>query len=642
MIKREYSHLFQPVKIRGSWFRSRICSAPNMLSQTPKGMATTYYVDYLENKAMGGCAEVVVSELPVDEYGAHHPNIFLDMDGATILAEMAAAIQQHGALACAELTHAGREAPPDFNNGNLPLGPSGYIREDGVEVIEMDEAMMNRVADKFAEAAVYFKTLGFDMVMVHGGHNWLLSQFLSPHANHRTDEYGGSVENRMRFPIMVLERVRAAVGENFPIEFRVSGSDRDDDNSGKPVEDTIALLKKTEHLIDIVHVSAGMLPAAAHYAVPSTFLPHCTNLFLAEAIKKAGVKQYVTTVGAISDPEAAEEIIASGKADFVAMARALIADPQLPNKARTGRREDIRPCLRCSECQETDETKFVMACSVNPTIGREGRAFRTQPARQALNVVVVGGGPGGMQAAVTAVERGHKATLIEKTDSLGGLLKFTDYDSVKDDLRLFKNYLIRQVEKSGASLLLNTEATPELVESLKPDAVIVATGSERVIPKIPGIENAVHALDVYQPDYKFGDNVTIIGGGLVGCELAVHLGREGKKVTIVEMTGNYGGHCAMMYRFGLEYYLKKYGVEILTETACDSIEKDGVTVTKDGKTSKIKADTVVYAVGMKSVDQPFVDLCDAAETVIIVGDARRVDKVGGAVGDAYHAVVGLA
>lgn len=642
MIQRQYPNLFKPVKIRGVWFRNRICSAPNMLSQTDHEGATSYYVDYLENKALGGCAEVVVSEMPVDEFGAHHKSVPLDEYGATIIGEMCAAIQQHGALACAEITHAGQLAPPEYNHGNNPIGPCGYIRDDGVEVVEMDERMMNRVADKFAEAAVYFKTLGFDMVMVHGGHNWLLSQFLSPHTNHRTDKYGGSVENRMRFPIMVLERVRAAVGENFPIEFRVSGSDRDDDNSGKPVEDTIELLKKTEHLIDIVHVSAGMRESAAHYAVQATFLPHCTNVHLAEAIKKAGCKQYVTAVGSISTPEQAEEIIASGKADFVAMARGLIADPQLPNKARCGKSYDIRPCLRCCECQDSDETKMVMTCSVNPNIGREGRAFYRNDAKKKLKIAIVGGGPGGMEAAITAAERGHEAILLEKTDSLGGLLKFTDYDSVKDDLRLYKNYLIDKVGRSNIDVRLNTEATPELVESLRADAVIVATGSERIIPGIPGVENAMHALDVYQPNVKLGEKVVIIGGGLVGCEMAIHFGREGKQVTVVEMMPSYGGHCAPMYRMGMEYYLKKYNVEILTSTACKLIEKDGVTVENDGNVRKIAADDVIYAVGMKSVDKPYLDLLDTAETVIPVGDCRKVDKVGGAVHQAFNAVVDLA
>lgn len=641
MYKPLYPHLFEPLRVKNITFKNRIFSAPNMINQMVRGMPTDYFIGFLEHKARGGACQVTLGENPVDERGAHTKKLDMSSEMLPLLAEIAQAIKENGAVASAELTHGGTEANPLYNTKPI-IGPVGLTREDGVVVQEMDEEIMNEVADSFAQKALLFKLAGFDMVMVHCGHNWLLSYFLSPITNTRTDKYGASVENRMRFPLMVLRRVREAVGPDYPIEMRVSGSDRLP--GGKQVEETIAFIKEAEKgLIDMVQVSSGVNIDSAIHAITSTFMEKAHNVDLSWAIKKAGVKIPVITVGAVMDPETAEEIIASGKADGVAMARALIADPDLPNKARLGLRDEITPCLRCINCSTSDDPiKQHMICSVNPEIGREGRHGFVRPKAKRLGkVLVLGGGPGGMKAAITAAEQGHEVTLCERTDSLGGLLKFTDTDALKGDLKLYKDYLVNRVRKLNIRVMLQTEVTSRLVGEMSPDALIVAAGSRPIVPPIKGAELCRHVSVVYDEPESAGDSVVIVGGGLVGCEVGLHLSKIGKKVTVLEMADGYAADANEMHMLALRHMIKTLGMTVITGARCTEMSKSGVKYVKEGEERELKADSVFYAVGMQSELETYLALSQSAPTVIHIGDCKKVGKVDGAVHDAYYAALSL-
>lgn len=614
-----------------------------MCQLTPGGRPTDYMIAYYETKAKGGAAVVTVGDTPVDE--EHAPSIpvhpVLKEEHMTVFAELAKAIKQHGAIASLELNHGGRASLPWFN----PVGPVSFTREDGVKVTGMDRDMIEHVADNYAKAAKFVKSCGFDMCLLHGAHGWLLGQFLSPLFNTRTDEFGGPLENRAKFPLMVLDRVREAVGENFVIEYRLSGNELIE--GGLSTEEAVLFAQMIESKIDLLHVSVA-LDTTREQAVmthPTIFLPHGVNVKYAEEIKKH-VSLPVVTVGAISDPAMAEDIIASGKADVVAMARALIADPQFPNKSRKGKTNEITPCLRCLDCLALMHTESSFSCAVNPCTGREFRLnTMIKPATQKKKVLVIGGGPGGMMAAITATERGHDVVLAEKSDSLGGLLKFTDYDSVKGDLMLYKNYLIRKTERSGADVRLNTEADAAFAKSIGADAIVLATGSIPIVPKISGLveEGCMHATDIYTNMDKLGKKVVVIGGGLVGCETALYLAEEGREAVIVEMLDRLAPDSNWMHHEGMMQSFKRHNVTSHTGVRCTGISDKGVTVEKsNGETILIEADSVVYAVGMQSENRLTAELADAAEDVIAIGDCVRPRKAKEAVYEAYYRVCDLA
>ena len=637
-----YIKLFTPMQVGSLLFRNRILSGPNMMcALDASGAPTDYMVSYYGEKAKGGAAQVTVGDTPVEERGATNPRhpVLTNLNLAG-WSEVARAIRQHGAVASIELNHGGRIGNPAIS-GEQPIGPVDEVKPNGVTVRGMTYEDMETVAVAFAEKAKLAKDAGFDMVMLHGAHGWLLDQMLSPKYNRRRDEYGGSFENRCKFPLMVIDTVRKAVGPRFPIEYRIGAELQE---GGLSIEEVVAFCEIIQDKVDLIHVSAG-LDTDPQFAVkthPTMFLPHMVNVHFAAEVKKHVAKVPVVAVGSITTPEEAESILEGGQADAVAMVRSLIADPYLPQKAREGRSEEIRPCLRCLDCLTGMQTCRKFACAVNPRTGHEARLDAETVSGKKKRVLVIGGGPGGMEAAATAAEQGHDVTLWEQTDSLGGLLKFTDYDTLKSDLKRLKDYLIRRVERSRVKVEYGMTATPEKISEFAPEALLIAVGSSPVVFPLPGIELAQHATAAYTDLNSLGKTVAVMGGGLVGCETALFLAETGREVTIIEMQDSVAPDANWMHRTAmLQAFAAQKNLRVRTGLRCMAVTEQGVeTVDKEGKPVLIEAESKVYAFGQRS--NPAAELMlPEIPLVRVIGDCKTVGKTNGAIFDGYHAAMDL-
>ena len=648
-----YPHLASPITINGVTFKNRIFGAPMSNPELdPDCHMRKEDIAFHENRAKGGLASVAIGLGIVDPVGRTHTKeiTLYDVMSLPSLKEVTNAMHHHNCMAVMELAHGGKYANARGHGQaaeHFALGPNDETNPDGLPVRAMTEENIYHAADAFANAAKLVKEAGFDMVLIHGGHGWLLGQFMSPSMNHRTDQWGGSLENRMRFPLLVIEKIREAVGPHFPIEYRMSGAELI--QGGYGIDEGVEMAKLLDGKVDLIHVSAGLdtEEAQAVHTHPTMFLPHGVNVHYAAAIKAAGVKTPVVTLGGITTPELAEQILAEGKADVIAMARASIADPHFPDKARHGHPEDIVPCLRCLDCLTGLHAGNQLSCADNCRSAQEARFDRmSAPAKGRRKVLVVGGGPGGMMAAATAAKRGHDVTLAEQSGKLGGLLKFTDYDELKIDLMRLKDYLITQVDKSGAKVLLDTTVTPDFIKDGGYDAVILAVGSSPARPPIPGLDDpsVEHATTVYTKLDQVGKRVAVLGGGLVGCETGLFLADRGHQVTIIEMQSEIAPEANWMHKEGMMQAFAKAPITARTGLRVSRLEpgKGVYAVNGEGAEEFIPADTIVYAMGMRPNTQTVEALRDACLDTVCVGDCVRARKARQAMEEGYWAAVNLA
>jgi 2,4-dienoyl-CoA reductase-like NADH-dependent reductase (Old Yellow Enzyme family)/thioredoxin reductase len=643
----KFPHLFEPLTIGNTVFRNRIFGSPT----GPSNLSSNYFPTpetcaYYERKALGGAASVCVGDCSVDPVhgrtGSSHVKLG-DTRTFSSMCKLADAISRHGAIASVELQHGGSHSYGSFGDGNPVYGPVEDTDETGRHVLPMTEEIIEMTIKKFAEAAAWCKKAGFGMVTIHGGHGWLISQFVSPISNTRTDRWGGSIENRCRLPVAICDAVRQAVGPGFPIEIRISGSECHP--GGYDIDEGIEIAKQLDGHVDIIHVSAGSHEVWDVFTVthPSMFLEDGANVRYAAEIKKHVKKSYVATVGALSDPALMEEIIATGKADIVEVARGLIADPDLPLKARTGREGDINKCMRCLACFSNLMAKSQFICAINPVIGQEFESkFEIPPAKK-KKVLIAGGGIGGMQAALTASERGHEVILCEKSNRLGGALLCEDSVPFKKHLAEYLELQAKRVHNAAIDVRLNTPLTPELAESLDPDVIIAAMGARPVIPNIKGIDgpNVFGAEDIYYHPEKVGKNVVILGGGLVGAELAIHLANMGRDVTIVEMLPELNNGGNMLQGLSISIELRRLSIKVHLNTKALEISEKGVlteSTTSDTVAGQklFEADTVICAVGQKPLREEADALRFCAPEFYQIGDCLAPKNITEATKAAYQ------
>ncbi len=651
MYKLRYPHLFSPIILANTYFKNRIFASPQGTSLSSYGnQPLPENMMFYERKAMGGCASVCYGDATVDsEHGmGNGPHFRMDYPANGVhLNRMAKVVTRHGAVASIELNHCGSSARLSFDQGNKVYGAiasrtENFHHEGDIIAEEMPPDVIEQTIEKFANAAVRAQNAGFGMVTLHGGHGWLITQFMHP-TNNRKDEWGGSMENRMRFPLAICDAIRKRCGKNFVIEMRISGSELYD--GGYDLDYGIEIAKRLDGHLDLIHVSAGCHERDEVFTIthPNMFLEDGVNVKYAAEIKKH-VETPVACVGSLSDPEQMEEIIASGKADVVQVARALSADPDLPNKAHDGNRDDIRQCLRCSSCFSHVLQGQEYSCAINPQIGWNFEQKYPRVEAEPKKVLVVGGGIAGMQAAITAAKRGHEVVLFEKTDRLGGVLLCEKDVPFKLHLHQYLEQQARFVAEAGVDIRLNTPATIKNCEEVEADALIAALGAKEFVAPIPGIDgsNVISAQELLVNPDKAGERVVILGGGLVGSELSVYLGMKGHKCTIIEMLPqlNAGGNILQQNALDLQY--PKYGIDVRTSTRAIEVTPEGILAEgPDGKQELFAADTVATAMGMKPLRDEALTLRLCAPQFHLVGDALVSKSIREANWNAYQAAMDI-
>ena len=634
-----YPNLFEPLRIGGVLFRNRIFSAPTgHPGVTHGGALTDDVIAYFERKAQGGAATVTLGEATIDSIRSK-PYRMLSLDNRDAhgsLTRLTDTVSRHGAVASIELQHGGMCMSVPGAGEPAVYGPSDHI-VDNVEIREMPEAIILEIIDRYARAAYFVKQCGFGMVTVHAAHGWLLNQFFAPRLNRRTDKWGGSTENRARFAVEAVDAVHRLCGAAFPVEVRISATECHRD--GYDITEGVKFAEQLDGHADIIHVSVGCDTGLSQIGDtifstthPSMFLEDGVNVKYAAEIKKHVKTSKVATVGALSDPAMLEDIIKSGKADIVEMARALICDPDLPNKAADGRTDEIIRCMRCYSCFSNGMSRGHFFCALNPETNRERYFERALPEPQKQKVLVTGGGIGGMQAALTLVKYGHEVILCEKGPQLGGNVLCESNVPFKKHLMEYIQQQARRIARAPIDLRLNTAVTPEYAVSVGADVIIAALGARPVVPNIPGIDgaNVIGAEEAYSNPGKVGAVALIMGAGLVGAELAIYLATLGKKPIIVEMNDQLNTEGNLLHGRAISAELGRLKINVRFNTKALRIDSDGVWCETPEGSEQIKGDTVIYAVGQKPLSEEAVALRGCARRFYMLGDCRSPKTIAAA------------
>ncbi len=625
--------LFQPGKIGALELKNRIVMAPmGTGSHTTEGFVEDRTVDYFVERAKGGVGLIIAQSAQAMRIGRRprQPGAWHDkfIPG---LAKVAKAVHENGGKIAFEIVYHGKLILEWVDQIPRPweiriIGPSAipWVRV-GLAPEEATKEDIEYMLDQWSEAARRIKDAGCDAVEIHGAHGYGITQWLSPRDNRRTDEYGGSPENRARFACELISRVRQKVGPDFPIIFRMSGSDFMP--GGISVEQSVIqapLFVKAG--ADALDISASE-EETTHWQFLSYLFPDGAIVHTAEAIRKA-VNIPVITVGKIWDPRFAEKILEEGKADFVAMGRALLADPWLPNKAREGRFDEIRRCIYCNNCLDRTPwpehlRKLGRACTVNPELLRE-REFALKPTTSPKKVMVIGGGLAGMEASRVLAERGHRVSLYEKTDKLGGQFNVAARQPQKEIYSSFIDYQTKGLEKAGVKTFLKSDITIETVNQVKPDIVVLATGAHPKVLDVPGVrgKNVVQANDVITGQAKTGQKVLVAGGRLLAMEVALQLAEQGKRVSLatLHLLGEDGFPPQMDLFRELRNRLFNIGVQIFENSPVMEIREDGVFIAFHKSLTFLKVDTVVLAVGAEPENRLSGELKKAGYAVYAIGD----------------------
>ncbi|MDR1068570.1 MAG: FAD-dependent oxidoreductase [Clostridiales Family XIII bacterium] len=652
----KYPHVYQPIQVGPMTLKNRIQWSPIVSNHcgVEDGLVTPEMLEFTASQAKSGAALITIGSTPIDFdrgrdfYACLSVTKAEDEGGLSLLTRE---VHKYGAKLSTELIHAGQWAHPrSLTDGKRAWVPSyipGWhdrlLGRDKIE--EISRPQMLEVIDHYQQAVKRCMDTGFDMVMVHLAHGNLLSSFLSTAFNRRNDSYGGSAKNRWKFPLEVIEAMYDVTKGKIPIEARVVGNEYFE--GGTDVRERIEFLKEAQKYIDMIIISAGTLyneyamgfNMPGYYAKPGLNVPYAQEM-------KAALDIPVSVVGGISTLDEAEEIIASGKADIVAMAKAFLADPALVVKGERGREDDIRPCMRCLYCLRNPDESHIDGCAVNPAAGWEYKYTHLAPAMPKKKVMIIGGGPGGMKAARLLAKRGHEAVLYEKSDKLGGRLAEASALFLKDGFRRYYDYAVRKTLLCGARIEFGTEADVAAVKAEAPDALIIACGGELIAPKIEGADlplvSSVVCADRKKKSY--GDKIVVCGAGLSGSECALEFAHEGKAVCVVdirpvdELYGEMPGFARRM----LIDRLAEEGVKVYDRHAVKRFTGEGVIVEDAyGKESLLAADDIVLAFGVRPDTDKIAALSGLVPETYVIGDARATGQIGDAVADAFNVCVAL-
>ena len=618
-------HLFTPFKIKNITLQNRIVLPPLASFLIEKdGEITEQTIEHYRRRAAGGPAMVIMEACAVTPEGVVSKNQARIDDDRIVegLSRITAALKAEGAIPALQIHHAGRQTSPKVIN-QRPLAPSPLACPTiKGEVEPLTVSQIQELVQRFAEAAVRGRQAGFELLEIHGAHGYLINQFLSNYSNIREDEYGGDTSGRTRFAREIIQEIRKRLGPDYPVSFKISAQEFVP--KGLTVEESIKILSiLIEAGVDIVQVSAGN-DLTPEWICQPMFMKKACLAESAASIKKA-LNIPVMTVGRINDPWTADSIIADGMADLVCIGRGLMADPELPIKAKAGRFDEIRTCIACNTCMQSIFRYGRLECLVNPSLGRE-KEMQIIPTERRKMVMVIGGGPGGLNAAWVAAKRGHDVHLYEKQSFLGGQLVPGSRTAYKREMQSLINFQKKQVELHGVTCHLGQTATAETVQVANPDVVILATGSKPILPSVDGINGeTVTTFDsVLNGKNLTNQQTVVIGGGATGCEVAYHLSDSGSPVTIIEVMPKIGGDLEAITKKILILKLKENNVRILTEHRLLRTNKEGVVVAgPDGIEKRIKADRVVVAIGIQPDDTIHKQIRDLGFETHVIGDCLK-------------------
>ena len=636
--------LFEPGRIGKLSLKNRIVMAP-MMTLLPVPIEERRFsqrdIDFYLARARGGVGLIITGTMrPSRRLEASGGDPVLNSARCIIwLDELAEALHDYGTKICVQLSPGwGRLQPPDPalpNGGLVAPSPLPSFWDPSVTTHELTVEEIEALIKDYEFSARIISTAGIDAIEIHAHEGYLADEFLTALWNKRTDKYGGDLDARLRFPLELIEAVKRGAGADFPITYKYGLTHYFD--GGREIEEGLEIARRLEAAgVNALHINAGCYETI-HWSQPTTTQEPGSLVYLAEMTKKV-VNIPVITVGKLGYPEVAEKVLQEGKADFVALGRTLLADPEWPNKVKEGRLDDIIPCLGGHEgCIKRTMASKHVSCAVNPACGLERESVIT-PAEKKKSVLVIGGGPAGMEAARVATLRGHNVTLWEKGNALGGNLIPASVPNFKQDYRRLLNYLSTQIRKLGVTIELGKEATPELVQAVKPDVVFIATGAAPIIPEIPGVEKGkvVTAVNVLLGKKEVGESVVIIGAGLVGCETALYLAQQGKKVTAVEL------YDAMrdiywINAMHLRELLDDAKVKILTYTNVLEITDEGAVIADEqGNRSTLEADSIVLAAGFEPTRELIEALQDKLPEVYAIGDCIESRRVLNAIWEGFR------
>lgn len=618
-------HLFSPLEIQGKTLKNR-CVVPAMVMNycNEDGTCTERFAAYHETKAKGGFGMIITEDFAVAPGGKGFkclPGLWND-EQIPGFAAFTDRIHKHGAVIIAQIYHAGRQTNAGVI-GQAPWAPSAIPCPFSPDMPhEMTQAEIQETVSQFGDCARRAKAAGFDGVEIHGAHGYLIAQFMSPYSNKRTDCYGGPLQNRMRFALEIIRDIRVKCGDDFIVGYRISCDEFV--TGGRTIEDTKAIVPYLEAAgISYINATAGVY-RSFDAVIPSMFTRHAWIADFAAEVKQI-TSLPVLSVGRYNDPRIADSVIASGKADMIAFGRQSLADPYTPVKAQEGRFDDIRTCIGCHHGCVGNLLKNVPgACILNPFLGKESE-IKIEKTASPKNVMVIGAGPGGLEAAIYAAKRGHKVKVYEKERWAGGAFRLAAVPPGKGEITTFITWQLHELEALGVQVVLETEVTPELVALIKPDVIIAANGATPIVPKtIPGSDkpHVVTANDVLAGKVNTGNRVVVIGGGDVGAETANHLALYLKQVTLVEMLDDIAADEVVVPRWGLLEDIDRHKVRVCTGTTVQEIKDDGV-VLAGNVNEEIPADTVVLAVGSRPNKELGEALQAAGYDVRVIGDAVK-------------------